>query len=433
MKATSTSRRNVIKNMLLAGMVSPIAMSLARPVFAAVENKPRVIFIYVPDGVYSTLKDSQGKITQEGAWHPTGDLMNPTLNAMTKIFEPVKKHLTFLRGLNMYGGAGSHQGGAQKVLTGNGKDSLDVILGQQANIGGKTPIRSVNLGVLANFQAGTTDHVHYQNGVSIKPEDDPLAAFNRAYGLGSPTSSTGVDPRKDIISASHLELTELLKNDLGADERAKLELHTESLNDLTKKLNGIASSNTGSSGLCSIDSFNKKGFKIDPNAGPYPPFIHFEENFQPIADLQVELITRLLACDMTRVAGLQLSHTTSNFRGHHSISHNYSDAWVKSLNFFYGFVIKLIQSLESVPDGTGTLLDNTLIFMYSCLGDGKLHDHNDMPFMLAGGGAAGIKGNRIIEFNGEDHTRLLVTIANIMGYRIDTFGVNGAKGILNLF
>lgn len=424
-------RRRFVKNMLVAGTMSPLAMTLARPVLAAGENRPRAIFLYVPDGVYSTLRDHTGAVTQQGTWHPTGDVNNPTLNSMTKVFEPVRKHLTFIQGLNMNGGGGSHQGGAQKVLTGNGKNSLDVVLGQQAAIGGKTPIRNINLGVMANFQAGATDHVHYVDGVSVKPEDDPVAAFNRVYGISSVKATSGYDPRKDIISQSFQELKALAANDLGVDERVKLDLHLDALNDLQKKLDGVATSSGGTTGICAIDSYNKAGFKTESPDGVYPPFIHLENNFEPIANLQVELITRLLACDMTRVVGLQLSHTTSNFRGHHSISHNFSQAWIDSLNFFYGFVIKLIQSLEAVPDGTGKLIDNTVIYMYSCLGDGKLHDHNDMPFMLAGGGNMGIKGNRQLKYNGEDHTKLLVKIANLMGYNIDSFGTNGVSGALS--
>lgn len=429
MKIRNT-RRRFIKNMFVAGTLSPLAMQIARPVLAQEQNIPRALFIYVPDGVYSTLKDSHGNITQEGTWHPFGDPMNPTFNLMTKAFEPVREHLVWLQGLNMYGGGGSHQGGARKVLTGNGDNSLDVVLGQQAHIGGKTPISNINLGVMANFQAGTTDHVHYLNGVSVKPEDDPVAAFNRIYGITSVGAIDGYDPRRDIISLAHKEIAALMNNDLGMDERIKLETHVDALNDFQKKLDGVPTGG-GDGGICDVSTYNQSGFKTDSPDGVYPPFIHLEDNFEPIANLQVELITRLFACDMTRVAGLQFSHTTSNFRSHHSISHNFSQAWVDSLNFFYGFVVQLIQSLKAVPDGTGTLLDNTLIYMYSCLGDGKLHDHDDMPFMLAGGGAKGIVGNRQLHFNGEDHTKLLVTIANIMGYEIDTFGTNGVSGGLD--
>lgn len=432
MKIRNT-RRRFVKNMFVAGTMSPLAMTLARPVLAC-NNKPKSIFIYVPDGVYSTLRDSSGNVTQEGTWHPTGDPSNPTLNRMTQAFEPVREHITWIQGLNMYGGAGSHQGGAQKVLTGNSTDSLDIVLGRQANIGGQTPVRNINLGVMANFQAGATDHVHYQSGVSVKPEDDPNAAFNRVYGI---TPSAGIepgayDPRRDIISQTYKELEALAKNDLGLFEKEKLQNNIDALNDLQKKLDGVSAATSGGSGggLCDTSTFNPEGFNTESADGIYPPRIHLEENFEPIANLQVDLITRLLACDMTRVVGLQLSHTTSNFRSHHSISHNFSEAWVNSLNFFYGFIVDLIQSLSATQDGTCTLLDNTLIYMYSCLGDGKLHDHNDMPFMLAGGGAAGIKGNRQLRFNGEDHTRLLVNIANIMGHDINTFGTNGAMGPL---
>lgn len=432
MKIRNT-RRRFLKNMFVTGTMSPLAMSIARPVLAAEQDIPRAIFIYVPDGVYSTLRDSHGMVTQEGTWHPTGDPFNPTLNLMTEAFAPVKEHITWLQGLNMYGGGGSHQGGARKVLTGNGDDSLDIVLGRQPEIGGKTPIRNINLGVMANFQAGTTDHVHYLNGISVKPEDDPVAAFNRVYGLSSVGADLGdYDPRRDIISLTHRELAGLMQNDLGLDERVKLETHVDALNDLQKKLDGVSTSDgSAGGGICDVNSYNQSGFNTESPDGVYPPFIHLEDNFKPIANLQVELLTRLLACDMTRVAGLQLSHTTSNFRSHHSISHNFSSAWVDSLNFFYGFIVDLIQSLKAVPDGSGTLLDNTIIYMYSCLGDGKLHDHNDMPFMLAGGGAKGIPGNRQLRFGGEDHTKLLVTIANIMGYQIDSFGTNGVSGGLD--
>lgn len=448
------TRRRFIKNTFVAGTMSSLAMTLARPVLAAGENRPRAIFVYMPDGVYCPKHADGSTSDSEGAWHPTGievpsgkgySVVNkPTLNAMTSKFSSIKQHITFLQGLDMKLGGGSHQGGTVKVLTGNGKNSLDVVLGQQDNIGGKTPIRSVNLGAMANFQAGTTDHVHYLNGVSIKPEDDPVAAFNRAYGLssaGAAADPTGYDPRKDLVSLARKEINALIKNDLGMDERIKLQTHIDALNDMQKKLDGIASSggeDAPAGGLCSTSSYNPMRFDTASADGIYPPKIHLENNFAPIASLQVDLINRLLACDMTRVAGLQMSHTTSNFRSHHSISHNFSDAWINSLDFFYGFLIQLVNQLKATPDGTSNLLDNTLIYVYSCLSDGKLHDHRDMPFMLIGGHNFGFKGDRKIRYDlnaegdgrGVDHTKLLVSIAKYMGHNINSFGTNGVTGEL---
>ncbi len=446
------SRRRFIKNAIVAGTMSPLAMRIAQPVLAATgEDIPKVIFVYMPDGVYCP-KNADGTTSDaEGAWHPRGAevptgngyslVNNPIMNEMTQAFAPIQQHMTFLQGLDMKLGGGSHQGGAQKVLTGNGDNSLDVVLGKEDSIGGQTPIRNINLGCMANFQAGTTDHVHYLNGVSIKPEDDPVAAFNRVYGLssGGVSNPGGYDPRRQIISQSFMELDSLIKNDLGSDERIKLETHIDALNDLQKKLDGVADTgDTPVGGLCDISSWNPNNVDTTSADGVYPPKIHLEENFTDIANLQTDLITRLLGCGMTRVAGLQMSHTTSNFRGHHSISHNFSPAWINSLNYFYDFLIKLVNDLKATPDGSSNLLDNTLIYVYSCLSDGKLHDHRDMPFFLIGGHNFGISGNRKLRYDlntegdsrGVDHSRLLVSIAKYMGHNIDSFGTNPVSGEL---
>ncbi len=450
-----STRRRFLKNTLIAGSMSPLAMRIAQPVLAQNgENIPKVCFMYFPDGVYAP-KNADGTTSDsEGEWHPKGNGTptgagyaienNPTLNNMTKVFEPLKQHMTFIQGLDMKLGGGSHQGGAQKVLTGNGKNSLDVALGQVDSIGGSTPIRNINLGAMANFQAGTTDHVHYLNGVSIKPEDDPVAAFNRIYGLssgGGVSNPDGYDPRRDIISQSFKELQALMGNVIGNDEKIKLETHIDALNDLQKKLDGISvggNSGGGGGGLCEVSSFNPTNIDTSSPEGIYPPKIHFESNYTDIANLQTDIITRMLGCGMTRIASLQQSHTTSNFRSHHSISHNFSPAWIRSLNYFYGFLVKLVNQMKDTPDGTSNLLDNTLIFCYSCLSDGKLHDHRDMPFFLIGGHNFGFKGNRKIRYDlnaegdnrGVDHTKLLVSIARYMGHDINKFGTNPVSGEL---
>lgn len=447
------TRRRFIRNALVAGTMSPLAMRMAQPVLAAADGDiPKTIFVYMPDGVYCP-KNSDGTTSDsEGAWHPTGTeertgngysvVNNPVMNQMTRAFAPIQEHMTFLQGLDMKLGGGSHQGGAQKVLTGNGSNSLDIMLGKADNVGGQTPIRNINLGCMANFQAGTTDHVHYLNGVSIKPEDDPVAAFNRVYGLSSGVGNPGgYDSREQIISQSFMEIDALMKSGLGMDERIKLETHIDALNDLQKKLNGVSNSGGGAApvgGLCDISSWNPNNVNVSSADGIYPPKMHLEENFTDIANLQTDLITRLLSCGMTRVAGLQMSHTTSNFRGHHSISHNFSQTWIDSLDYFYGFLIKLVNDLKATPDGSSNLLDNTLICVYSCLSDGKLHDHRDMPFFLIGGHNFGIQGNRKLRYDlnaegdsrGVDHSKLLVSIANYMGQDINSFGSNPVTGAL---
>ena len=79
-----------------------------------------------------------------------------------------------------------------------------------------------------------------------------------------------------------------------------------------------------------------------------------------------------------------------------------------------------------------------MIYVYSCLSDGKLHDHRDMPFFLIGGHNFGIRGNRKLRYDlnsegdarGIDHSKLLVSIAKYMGHDIDSFGTNPVTGEL---
>jgi hypothetical protein len=91
----------------------------------------------------------------------------------------------------------------------------------------------------------------------------------------------------------------------------------------------------------------------------------------------------------------------------------------------------LIQKLEATPDEGGTLLSNTLVLLCSELGDSNLHDHDRVPFVLAGGTNLGLRNGRYLDYRGknkgknEPHTKLLTTVANAVGVKIDSFGYTG--------
>jgi hypothetical protein len=55
------------------------------------------------------------------------------------------------------------------------------------------------------------------------------------------------------------------------------------------------------------------------------------------------------------------------------------------------------------------------------LADPATHAVDDMPFLLAGGGG-GLEGNRLLDFKGSSHNDLLVSIANLFGEPVTSFG-----------
>ena len=98
----------------------------------------------------------------------------------------------------------------------------------------------------------------------------------------------------------------------------------------------------------------------------------------------------------------------------------------------------LIDRLDKTPDGDGTLLDNTLVMLCSELGDSNLHDHDRVPFVLAGRAGNALETGRFLDYRGtnggknQPHTKLLVSVANALGVEIESYGFTGeGKGPLS--
>ena len=99
--------------------------------------------------------------------------------------------MTFLRGLEMYSGGATHEGGIAKVLTGVGPDSLDQVLARELNKQDLLPHPSIQLGVGSNFQNGSGS-MSFVSGVQVKHDDDPVNAFT----MGGIVRDAGLTPEE---------------------------------------------------------------------------------------------------------------------------------------------------------------------------------------------------------------------------------------------
>lgn len=388
----------------------------------------RVMFVYIPDGC---IPDK---------FHPTGSETNFTLRDMTTPLESVKQHCVFLDGLTMYSGGGTHEGGIRKVLTGVSDVSLDIFLGQ--TFAGQTPHNSLQLGAAANFENGSGGMSFIGPNQEVKPDDDPLNAFDRVFGGVTPGGGGSDDlvarQKRSVLDASLSDLGRLQKR-FGAAEREKLETHAESVREVERRIT------SGVMAACSVGGFNSVGY-ANSNNDSYPKTFHKEDNFQTVGRLQMDLATLALSCNATRVVSLMLSHPVSPTHikqsgtgtGHHDASH-YGDPssqtasdFIKLQKHFMGELSYLIQKLATTPEGDGTfLLDNTLVMVCSELGDSNRHDHDRVPFLLAGSAGGALRTGRFLDYRGknggqnEPHTKLLVSVANAMGVNIDSYGYIG--------
>jgi len=67
------------------------------------------------------------------------------------------------------------------------------------------------------------------------------------------------------------------------------------------------------------------------------------------------------------------------------------------------------------------VLDNTLVVWGNEVSEGNTHSHQNMPFVLAGGGWY-FRTGRTLNYSDASHNDLLVSILNAMGNPATTFG-----------
>lgn len=416
----NTERRRFLKVVSAAGL-SAATMPFARLAIAETSVPRRAIFVYTPDGC------------DYDNWHPKGSGTNFTLPPMTAPLQRVRQHCVFLKGVKMYGPAGSHDG-AGKLFTGRGGGgwlkadgpSLDYTLGQVFKSQSIVPFVNLNI-VPVWYTCISFDN----NGLGLGAEPNPLAAYKSLFGGGQVNMGNTQDTRALAMLDGTRREIEALRNVLGFDEKAKLDTHLQSLAELEHKIG--ASSSIGS---CGAWNFNPKGFKVTQDYFWANPEYKDPRQMNTIADLQTDLVVHALACGVSRVATLKWNQTVNDVIMYdagvnvscHSASHDNNANFVKIKAWYMEKFAQLIEALRSVREGNGTLLDNTIIFHGSDIGRGDWHNHDNMPFIIAGGAAGGISGGRVLDFNNIKHNKVLVSIAQFMGHNINSYGDQDPNG-----
>lgn len=413
---SSLNRRRFLRRLGLVSMLAPGIGRLVSSAQAATASRKNAVFVYIPDGCIPA------------QWHPAATGTSFSLPAMTKPLEPYKSDLVFLNGLEMYAGGSTHEGGIRKVMTGNADQSLDAHL---ANLYRNNAFSSVYLGVAANHENGAGGFSFLGANQPQLPEDNPIRAFNRLFG-GSSGSSLDLNSlrRKSILDTALADLRQL-QTGLGQTEKEKLQTNLDALREVEAR---IQAANTG--GSCTQPVFNTEGFSVPDGWHGYPSIFNREEHFALMGKLQMDLTVLALSCGLTQVVNLQWSHAVSGTRlvpetgvtlMHHDASH-YGEPSSQTAQDFVKLKAWYLQQfgyLLGKMKNTGNLLHDSLVFLFSELGDSNAHDHRNMPFILAGQAGGQLQTGRSLHYNGDAHAKLLVSIANLMGSPIDNFGYTG--------
>ena len=226
--------------------------------------------------------------------------------------------------------------------------------------------------------------------------------------------------RQSVLDSVHQDFASL-QHVLGGADWRKLDQHATSVRELERRLVLLAEQAQG----CGLDEPTGLG---DPMT---------EDSFKRVLRAQIDLCVAGLSCDATRFATIQCSSAVnalrftfmelSQYEGH-GLSHagdsndSLQSQWDQMLVWYSEQLAYLLQRLASVPEGDGTMLDNTIVLCVNELSRGNTHSHDDMHFLLAGGAGGRLRGGRYLRYDGLPHNDLLVSVLNGMGIETDTFG-----------
>ena len=114
--------------------------------------------------------------------------------------------------------------------------------------------------------------------------------------------------------------------------------------------------------------------------------------------------------------------------GHHAASHdNLSDGYERVSRFHLSQFAYLAEKLDSMPEGDGTVLDNSCLMFLSSLWIGRTHDNRRLPLVLAGGLGGTLETGRTLNYldAGDDNRKMCSLYLSLMqriGIQADRFG-----------
>jgi hypothetical protein len=149
-----------------------------------------------------------------------------------------------------------------------------------------------------------------------------------------------------------------------------------------------------------------------------------------------DIIAIAFQTDKTRVATLLLARDLSALyypflqvkEGHHAASHNnLSDGYERISRFHLSQLAYLAGKLDAMPEGNGTVLDNSCLMFVNNLWSGRKHDNSRLPLVLAGGLGGTLKTGRALNYlkAGDDNRKLCslyLSLMDRMGLQLNRFG-----------
>jgi hypothetical protein len=378
-----------------------------------------------------------------GYWHPKGEGKNFEFSFITQPLEPVRGHTLLIGGLDATASmptkteaGGDHQRGSA-FLTGARPQrdsavptcgvSIDQMIAKQ--FGRDTLLPSIELAIEdPGNNTGACNYGYscaYTNSIAwvtpTKPlphQINPRKVFERLFGDGRTPEERAAEVRIDrsILDRVNRNIGPL-RNKLGAKDRVRLDGYLDDIRELERRL----------------QLAEKASYEAPSEEVPFGVPASFEEHVR----LMLSMVRVAFSADVTRVATLMLGRDSTNRRfpesgydgpWHGTSHHGDVPSVVKSYavmnRYHVSLVAEFAKSLLATPDGDGSLLDNSLIYMGSNMGNSHRHEHQNVPVTLVGKASGKLETGRYLSFplDKERTSNLLLAILDKFGIHRDSIG-----------
>ena len=432
-------RKAIARRTFLRGAGTALALpvldamfpAFASPAQTASTTATRLSFFAVPNGI---IMDK---------WTPSGIGRE---YAITPVLEPLaafKDRMLVLGGLANnearkleFEIAGDHPRACSAYLTAthpkmtSGADihcgvSVDQVAAGE--LGRRTQLPSLEIG-LELPMVGACESAYscvYYNTLSWKNPATPLPMENRPRAVFERLVGDSTDPagraariaeNRSILDLVSQDLKRLMRS-VGESDRSKLDQYSDAVRGVEQQI--------------------QVAERQPPRALPdMEKPIGIPEQFSDYAKLMMDLQVLAFQGDMTRVGTFMVGHEMGGRAypelgfgdPHHSLTHHQGDtakiAKVLQINIFHAKLYAyFLERMRSVPDGDGSLLDHSLMVYGSPLSDGNMHLYKDLPVLLVGGEATGIRGGRHVAYpENTPMANLYLTLLDKLGVHLERFG-----------
>jgi hypothetical protein len=264
-----------------------------------------------------------------------------------------------------------------------------------------------------------TNTISWQSPTRPLPmEINPQVVFERMFGDGSSPELRAArrERQASILDSVTGSLGELMPQVSHVD-RVRLEQYMEDVREIERRL-AIAA---------------KASAQVPSVAVPYGVPESFHEHIQ----IQFDLLSLAFQADITRVATVLYARDLTNrvypesgaaisFHGgsHHAEDPGRIAQYAQVNRYHVQMLVYLVKKLAEIEEGSGSLLDHSLILYGSNMGNSNQHLHYDVPHILVGGASGKVKGDRYLPFASKTvpSGNLLLSILDVFGVRTDRIG-----------